>query len=167
MVFGAPGNRRRGALAADAALDAAVDFFRPLAARVADLGTCLSIEANSPAYGCDFLTSTAEAAEFVRRVDHLGVRLQLDTSTMAMNGEDYAREITSGLPIAGHVHASEPHLVPLGQGGTDHATAARALRDGAYDGWVSIEMRAVPGDDNLASVAAAIDLARATYGDDT
>ena len=166
MVFGSPRNRQRGELAAPRAMDIAVRFFRPLAGAAADLGGCLCIEGNPPAYGCDFLTSTADAAEFVGRVDHPGVRLQLDTSTMALNGEDYAREIAGGVPLSGHVHASEPHLVQFGGGGTDHAAAARALRLAGYAGWVSIEMRADPRDPELAGVAEALQRAQPEYGND-
>jgi sugar phosphate isomerase/epimerase len=39
-----------------------------------------------------------------------------------------------------HFHASEPHLVPLGQGGVDHAAVASALRSAGYERWVSVEM---------------------------
>lgn len=165
MVFGSPKNRSRGALPAAAAMEVAVHFFRSVADAVADLGTCLCIEGNAPAYGCDFLTTTAEAAELVHQVDHPGVRLQLDTSTMALNGEDYAATIAAGASIAGHAHASEPHLAPLGAGGTDHAAAAAALRAAGYRGWVSIEMRAEADDTELAAVAAAIRCAQAHYGD--
>lgn len=165
MVFGSPRNRLRGELGPEAAMDAAERFFRPLAAAVADLGTCLCIEGNAPAYGCDFLTTTAEAAELVRRVDHAGVRLQLDTSTMALNGEDYAATIAAGVPLAGHAHASEPHLVPFGSGGTDHAAAAQALRAAGYEGWVSVEMRADAADVDLAGVAETLRRATAEYGD--
>ena len=166
MVFGSPGNRLRHGLGADIAMDVAVRFFLSLARGVADLGTSLCIEANAPAYGCDFLTTTAEAAELVRRVDHPGVRLQLDTSTMALNGEAYAAEIAAAAALLGHAHASEPHLVPFGSGGADHAAAAVALRQAGYARWVSVEMRARPDDRDLAAITAALRLARAKYGED-
>jgi sugar phosphate isomerase/epimerase len=163
MVFGSPANRRRGSMSTEAAMDVAVAFFRALADDLGEAGTVLCIEGNAPAYGCDFLTSTAEAAELVRRVDRPAVRLQIDTSTIALNGGDCAREIAAAAPLAGHVHVSEPHLVRLGTGGTDHVAAADALRRSGYAGWVSMEMRALPVDPDLAGVAAAIDLVRLHY----
>jgi len=164
MVFGSPANRRRGDLSLDAAMDVSTSFFRSLSGQLEDLGLCMCIEGNPASYGCDFLTTTAEAGEMVRRIDRRSVRLQLDTSTMTVNGEDYARAIANGLPIAAHFHASEPQLGLLGTGGTDHAIAASALARAGYTGWVSVEMREQPGDPDLAGVEAALALAQKQYG---
>ncbi|MGE0704861.1 MAG: sugar phosphate isomerase/epimerase family protein [Vicinamibacterales bacterium] len=164
MVFGSPGNRRRGDLPFEAAMNVAASFFQSLAGQFEDLGLSLCIEGNPASYGCDFLTTTAEARELVRRIDRQGIRLQLDTSTMTVNGEDYAKEIAASLPFAGHFHASEPQLAPVGTGGTDHAAAASALRDGGYSGWVSVEMRERPEDRQLTGVEAAVTSVRRHYG---
>ncbi len=163
MVFGSPGNRRRGDLPVEAAMTLAASFFQSLAGPLEDLGLSLCIEGNPAAYGCDFLTRTAEAGELVRRVDRRSIRLQLDTSTMTVNGEDYVQEIAAGLPIAAHFHASEPQLSPLGTGSTDNAAAAAALTNANYSGWVSVEMREPPEDHRLAGVEAALALARRHY----
>jgi len=83
---------------------------------------------------------------------------------MTVNDEDYAGAIANGLPIAGHFHASEPQLAPLGSGGTNHRAAASALTTGGYAGWVSVEMRERVEDQELAGVEAALALARRHYG---
>ena len=87
-VYGAPRMRDPGPLEAAPALDRAVDFFRSVAPVFAAEGTCLAFEANAEMYGCRFITRTREAIELVRRVDHPGFRLQIDTGTVLINGED-------------------------------------------------------------------------------
>ncbi len=138
-VFGAPKLRDPGALAPDAAFDLAVGFFRRVGEIYAGEGTALTFEANAEAYGCRFVTRTEEAIDFVAAVGSPGLRLQIDTGTMFMNGEDPS-VIGRAVPYAGHFHASEPQLAPLGTGG-DHAPIAAALNEAGYDGSRSVEMR--------------------------
>ena len=47
---------------------------------------------------------------------------------IAANGEDATRTIEEHCALIGHVHASEPGLVVLGDGGAPHAAAGAALR---------------------------------------
>ena len=61
LVFGSPRNRVRGELSPVDAMSTAVDFFRPLGEHAAAHGVTLCIEASPPDYGCDFVTTTAEA----------------------------------------------------------------------------------------------------------
>lgn len=167
LVFGSPGNRLRGDVPEAQAVEIATRFFRELGEVAHDHGTAVCIEGNAPAYGCDFLRTTSEARALVQQVDHPGVRLQLDTSTMALNGEDFAAEIVAGVPVAGHFHASEPHLSAVRRGGAvDHASAARALKRAGYEGWVSMEMRAHPAAPDLALVREALETVRECYGSD-
>ena len=75
MVFGSWRNRRRGALDADSALEAAAAFFGEIALEAARLGVCLTIEPISARYGNDFLVDHEEAAALVQRVGHPAFRL--------------------------------------------------------------------------------------------
>ena len=140
-VFGAPKLRDPGAMDPAQAFDLAARFFRDVGAIYADEGTVLTFEANAQAYGCRFVTRTQEAIDFVTAVDSPGIRLQIDTGTMFMNGENPA-VIARAVPVAGHFHASEPELAPVGTSG-DHAPIAAALRAALYNGSRSVEMRAV------------------------
>jgi D-psicose/D-tagatose/L-ribulose 3-epimerase len=142
MVFGSPRNRLRGALAPEAAMDRAVRVFRALAAACHDEGTSLGIEANPPQYGGDFLLRWDEAAELVRRVDHPGVVLHLDTACTALAGDDPVQAAAACAGRLRHFHVSAPMLAPVdADGDLPHADIAAALRQGGYAGWVSIEMR--------------------------
>src|SRR3954470_17591651 len=68
LVFGSPGNRRRGDLPVEQADEIAVEVFSRLGAQAADLGVCFCIEANPVAYTCDYLTDAVASTAFVRAV---------------------------------------------------------------------------------------------------
>lgn len=162
MVFGSPANRRRGELPAADAFTRAVDFFGPLGDYCAAAGVCLCLEANPPAYGCDFITTSTDAAALVRAVGSPGFGLHLDAACMFLAGEDVAAAIAAGRDVLRHFHASEPSLGSFAAPKGPHAAAARALAQTGWDGHVAIEMRA--GEDPLAALAQAIAFVRTTYG---
>lgn len=141
-VFGSPALRDPGQRSIQEAMDIAANFFARLAPRFVENGTVLAFEANPSIYQCRFVTCTSEAIDLVKRVDTPGFGLQLDMGTVFANGESADTVIAAGR-IARHCHVSEPQLVPLGTGGHDHQVTGAALRDTDYDGWISIEMRAV------------------------
>jgi sugar phosphate isomerase/epimerase len=165
LVFGSPRNRSIGvesAVSRDRARDIAIDFFREAGARAAQRGVSLCVEPNPPAYDCDFINTVGEALALVRDVDSPGFGLHLDAGAIALNAEPVAATVASAAGAIRHVHASEPFLAPLGSGETDHEAFSAALRAIAYDGWVSLEMRAPP--DGLDGVQRALVLLNGRYG---
>lgn len=164
LVFGSPRNRRRGEMAPARALDIAAEFFQRMGAVAEENGTALCIEPNPPEYGCDFVTTVAEGAELVSRVGRRGFGLHLDAGGMTLNQEDPGVEITRAGAGVRHFHISEPNLAPVGDGGTDHAAMARALRGAGYGGWASIEMRPAGNSGNLPHVERALQASLASYG---
>lgn len=165
LVFGSPGNRRRGALGSEAADGVAVPFFRRAGEAAAEHGVGLCIEANPVEYGCDFVTSVAEAVRLVAAVNHPGFGLHLDTGGLALTGELQRDTLVPAARLARYAHVSEPYLAETGTVGTDHIAAAAALREAGYEGWVSVEMRG-EGADNLARVERALVVALKHYGSD-
>jgi sugar phosphate isomerase/epimerase len=168
LVFGSPKNRVRGALPLADAIAAASDVFRRLGEHAHERGAVICIEANPPGYGCDFITTTAEAAALCRAIDHPGVGVNGDLGGMTMAGEDPAIAISEAASVLAHFHASEPNLAELGTAAngekrSDHAAAASALAAVGYDGWVSVEMRQAGAGGNLAAVERALRRARALY----
>ena len=161
LVFGSPKNRIRGGMVLSTATAIATAFLRDLGARAHARGTALCLEANPPEYGCDFVTTTAEAIALCRAIDHPGVRVNVDLGGMTMSRERLSDVIKDAGGLIGHVHASEPHLAEIGAA-ADHASAARALMDVGYRGWVSVEMRA--GGDNVAAVERAVKKTIVAYG---
>lgn len=144
LVFGSPRNRVRGQLPMDIAFDVAAGFFRKLAPYAAEHDCTLCIEANAPAYGCDFITTHGEAAALVAAVNTKGFGLQVDTGVMQMNGEtpaDIATILRNTGLVPSHVHASQPHLAPFDGTSAIHLAMAAMLRDRCYTGFVSVEMK--------------------------
>jgi sugar phosphate isomerase/epimerase len=160
-VYGAPKTRDPGDLEPPAAWDAAVDLFRRAAGLFEAAGTQLTFEANPEVYGCRFVTHTDQGVDFVRAVDRPGLRLQLDTGTILINGEEPQAAIAGATPWIGHFHVSEPDLAPVGSGGSPHQALGAACRASGYAGWVSVEMRATP--DWRDNVTRAVALANELY----
>lgn len=161
LVFGSPKNRVRGALPPVDAMASAVEFFRPLGEHAAANDVILCIEANPPEYGCDFVTTTAEAIMLCGAINNRGVGVNGDLGGMTMSGEEPKATIAAADGLLAHFHASEPQLAELGAE-SDHESAGEGLRAIAYERWISIEMRG--GDGNVARVGRAVRLAKAAYG---
>jgi sugar phosphate isomerase/epimerase len=163
LVFGSPGNRRRGDLSVEQADEIAVEAFARLGAEAAELGVCFCIEANPVDYKCDYLTDAVASTAFVRAVDSPGVRLHLDTACMALAGDDAAERVQAGADVLAHVHLSAPQLGEVGPDGpVDHEAVAAALRAVDYDGHVSVEMLPTAGD-VTGAVRRTADYVRKTY----
>ena len=163
LVFGSPKNRDRSGVADDRVLQTAVSFFRRLGGIAGSHGVTVCLEPNPPRYGANFMTDANETASVVRAVDHPAIRMQLDTGAMQINGEDPVTVLRTSAELVGHVHASEPDLVPLGDGGTDHRAVAGALMDTLPDHVVSIEMVATADEPHLASMERALGAAIRYY----
>jgi sugar phosphate isomerase/epimerase len=152
LVFGAPANRRRGELSAEAAREIATAFFREAGSLCADRGVVICIEPNPPESGCDFVTTLREGVELVRLVDSPGVRLHLDSAALTLAGDQPA-ELVAAMPLLHHFHVSEPGLAPIGSGGVDHAGFGRALAAAGYCGWRSLELKEAGLDELRRSLA--------------
>lgn len=163
LVFGAPALRRiPEELSREEAAEIALPFFTRAAQVAAELGVCICLEPNPPAYGTNYLTDLASAADTVRAIDSVGCRLQLDAGALALNGEDPHRAIDDYLDLIGHIHISQPMLADFSAPSPVHRPLARALQRAGYTGPVSIEMkRASTG---LTAVRDAIDFVRDEYG---
>jgi len=146
LVFGSPRNRDRSGLTDQVAFDMACDFFLQLAPIAARHGVVVCLEPNPACYNCNFMTSTAEAAAVVTAVDHPAIRLQFDTGALTINQEDPESLCQQFANLFGHVHLSEPQLLPLGMGDCNHRACAVALAASRPDCLLTIEMitRMVP-----------------------
>jgi sugar phosphate isomerase/epimerase len=165
LVFGSPRQRDRGTLS-DAEVEAIADpFFRALGDVAADHGVVLCLEPNPPHYGGSFMTTSAETRAVVERIAHPAIRMQFDTGALTISGESPEAVLAESAPWIAHVHASERDLVPLGDGTTDHAAMAAALRRHAPDRVVAIEMLATKDEPHLAAIERAVATAKRFYAD--
>ena len=140
LVFGSPKNRDRGHLTDQETMDIAVPFFQQLGDIAQNYGVLMCLEPNPPCYGANFMINSVETAQVVQVINHPAIKMQLDTGAITINGEDAAEILQDYAPLIGHIHASEPNLLPLGDGSTDHAKIATALTQQLPNHIVSIEM---------------------------
>jgi D-psicose/D-tagatose/L-ribulose 3-epimerase len=131
-------------------------FFRALGDAAAQYGVIICLEPNPPLYGANYMTTSAETAAVVRKVAHPAIRMQLDSGALAINGEDAAIVVADCADLIGHIHASEPNLVPVGDGGSDHARVFSAIEIALKDHLVCIEMVATANEPHLQSIARAV-----------
>lgn len=163
IVFGSPKNRDRAHLDDASTLSIAQDFFGQLGDIAATEGVVFCLEPNPPCYGANFMVDSHETAEIVRQIDHPAIRMQLDTGALAINGEDAEQVLSAHAELIGHVHASEPQLVPLGDGNTDHHLASTAMQRYLPQHLVTIEMVATKEEPHLQSIERALSVATAAY----
>jgi len=163
IVFGSPKNRDRTGLSDQQAMDVAVPFFRRLGDIAQTYGVVICLEPNPTCYGANFMTGSLETAEVVRQIDHGSVKMQLDTGALTINGEDPFFVLKDCALLIGHVHLSEPELLPLGDGGTNHAEAAAALKLYLPNQMVSIEMLPTQNEAHEVSIERALALAIQHY----
>jgi D-psicose/D-tagatose/L-ribulose 3-epimerase len=164
LVFGSPRNRDRTGLSDDEAHASAVPFFRRLGDIAAAHNVIICLEPNPPRYGANFMTTSMETAVAVAQIAHPAIRMQFDTGAIAINGEDPATVLQEYASFVGHVHASEPDLLPLGDGGTDHNLAAHALAQHLPGHLVCVEMVATKDEPHVQSIDRALTVARRHYG---
>ncbi len=167
LVFGSPKNRLRAGLTEEAAMAEAVPFFQRLGEVANGHGVQICLEPNPVRYGADFMTTSAETANVVRAIAHPSICMQFDTGSLTINQEDPAQVLKQYASLIGHVHASEPGLVPLGDGGCDHAAMHAALAVSRPHHLVSIEMVATQAEPQLLSVERALRTAVANYRPET
>ena len=112
LVFGSPKNRDRSGLSVSEADDIALHFFTRLGDIAQSHGIVITLEPNPVCYGTNWVTTTKEAYAFVKELGNPGIAMQLDTGTVITNSEDTA-EFSEVKDTVGHVHLSEPGLLPL------------------------------------------------------
>ena len=166
LVFGAPGNRRRGELPLAEAMEAAARALRPVAQALQPTGVRLCVEPNPPAYGCDFVNTAAEAGVLAALVAHENFGVHLDAAALAVSGETTVAALAPVIGHTRHFHISEVDLVAVGStASVPHAQLGATLRSLGYADWLSIEMRGRPDEAWHDELQRAIAVARANYRD--
>ena len=163
LVFGSPRNRDRGTLDSDGALGIAVPFFRRLGDIAAGHGVIVCLEPNPPRYGANFMTTAAETAAVTREVGHPAIRMQFDTGAITLSNEDPAAFLGVEAGLVAHVHASEPDLLPLGDGACDHGRLGALLAQWLPEHIVTIEMVTTGDEPHIDAIARAVGTAVRAY----
>ncbi len=97
-------------------------------------------------FECYFLNTMADAAEYVKRVNHPNCQVMFDTFHANIEEKDPVGCITEHMDVIKHVHISENDRGTPGKGHIDWTGTFKALRSGGYDNWLVIEAfgRALP-----------------------
>lgn len=146
IVFGNPKNRISYS---EKDNEIALEFFKKLGEFSEKYGVTIGIEPNPKIYGGNFLVSTKETIEFVKKCNNKNIGLNLDLGTMIENKEDI--EILMNIPIEkiSHIHISEPYLETISIDNIGlHLELFEFLKRKNYKNFVSIEMKKSE-DDNI------------------
>lgn len=140
MVFGSPQQRSLlpGVTPAQA-FDRAVDVLRGVAPALGDLGVTICMEPLGPSE-TNFITTCEDGARLVDAVAHPNVVLHIDVKAMSSEPTPVPELIRRYGGRAGHFHANDANRRGPGFGDTDFVPIFTALRDAAYDRWVSVEV---------------------------
>lgn len=90
-------------------------------------------------YETRFLNRLEQASTLTRRRNHPNVKIVADLFHMALDEADIAQAIAANGDQIGHVHLADSNRRLPGQGRTDFAAAAAALKAAGYDGWAAFE----------------------------
>jgi len=97
-------------------------------------------------FECYFLNTMADAAAYVKRVNHPNCGVMFDTFHANIEEKDPVGCISKHIDVIKHVHISENDRGTPGKGHIDWPGTFKALRSGGYDAWLVIEAfgRALP-----------------------
>ncbi len=163
IVFGSPKNKQRGIVPYDEAVSIAGDFFTRLGNVAKEDGVYICLEPTPTVYHTDFLTTTKETLDFLRSVHHPYIRLNLDTSSLALTKEHIHDVIRLAAPYIKHVHISETDFGPIRHGQIPHKEVAKALCDIGYSDWLNIEMIRADAMSNISAIRSAIQYVQTVY----
>lgn len=161
LVFGSPKNRLTAGLAKETVNKIAADFFNELGDYAAKYNIYFCLEPNPKEYGADFLISTAEAIEFVKKLNNPAVKINFDTGTAIINQEDFAADLAANISLIGHFHVSEPFLEVISN--KIQKSVAEFLQKNKYQNWVSIEMKSKYPQSNTINIKKSLSLIRSQY----
>ena len=141
LVFGSPNQRNLPeGVSFEQGMTYATEVFQSVCDEAQQAGTIIAIEPLAPPL-CQFITTAAEGADLVRRVNHPNFKLHLDVKAMeTAEAEPSADIIRAHVDEFPHFHANDFNLKAPGFGDTDFVPIMRALHETGYDGYVSIEI---------------------------
>ena len=126
-----------------AAERAFLDCLEACCRAAAPLGVMLFLEPLNR-YECDYLHTLDEAAAVIERLGAANLKLLADTFHMNVEEVDMAAALRRVGAQLGHVHLVDSNRWVPGRGHIDMKGILRALADGGYEGYLSLEALPLP-----------------------
>lgn len=142
IVFGCPKNRNvpEGCHPSDAD-----QFFYEITNFAEKHNTIIALEPNPVIYQTNFINTTKEAFDFVKRFNRKGLKVNVDLGTIIYNNEDIS-PLKENIHYINHIHISEPNLEKI-KIRKLHTELNLLLKEVGYKNYVSIEMKALPANE--------------------
>ncbi|MBX3420325.1 MAG: sugar phosphate isomerase/epimerase [Pirellulaceae bacterium] len=99
----------------------------------------LALEPLGPGEG-NFWNEAAQVVQVIQRLDSPWIRLHLDVKAMSTEPQPIADVIRHNAVWMHHFHANDPNLLGPGMGDVDFQPIFAALKQVAYQGWISVEV---------------------------
>lgn len=115
-----------------------VESVRTMAEHADKVGVRLAIEPLNRFEGY-LLNTLADAARFVREIDHPTCSILYDTFHANIEEKNVADAISKCADAIGHIHLSENDRSTPGAGGIDWPTFFDSLHQADFDGWLVVE----------------------------
>ncbi len=148
LVFGCPKNRNiPPELNRIECEKAAEEFLFSMGEYAHSKGTVLAIEPNPDIYGTNFVNTTEQAFNLVRKLGSDGLKVNVDVGTMIHGGER-CNILAKDIDIVNHIHLSLPYLEYVSSHPI-HADLREVLKECGYDRYLSIEMKRVDEVDKI------------------
>lgn len=146
MVLGSPQQRNLlPGVSHEQAMDFAADTVKRAMPVLEDCGVTLALEPLAPSEG-DFLNTAALGIELAKKIDSPRCRLHLDVKAMSSEAIPIDQVIRESRDWIAHFHANDPNLLGPGMGEVEFDPVFKALKEIAYEDWVSVEVfRYEPG----------------------
>lgn len=137
IVFGCP--KARNKKYENMSDDLATVFFKTICNYAKEKNVVIALEPNPKIYNTNFINTTTEAFDFVKKINLESFKVNIDFGTIIENGEDL-EIIYRNIKYVNHIHISEPNLKKI-QRRQLHREFIKKLKDIKYDKYLSIEMK--------------------------
>ncbi len=140
IVFGCPKNRNIPSdVSPTAATAIAEEFFYNIGEYAHSNNTVFALEPNPQIYGTNFLNSTVQVLDLVKKIKNKGLKVNIDIGTMIQNAESPSL-LADNIEYVNHIHLSVPYLEQP-QPNPIHAELLAVLKSTKYNRYLSVEMK--------------------------